>query len=330
MAAPLIDAHYEAAKHVPMLYNHNLSDMDFQVVVDASLVSLGIGNDINPNHNKWLLSLVNDFEDGKWRKDIFDNFIWDNIADTALSHREREALIGLPHSLLVAAAKNLRFTSSDQDISRGSELAEIVLYGIMRHKYGALPVVPKIFYKQNSQDNAKGADSVHIVVAQDESFTLWFGEAKFYNSVEDARLNSIVTSVKNSLSTSKLRKENSIIVNLADIDNLSISQQTKTQIKSALANKTSIDNIKPLINVPILILHECEITAATSEMSQSYTRDIETLHRDRAVAYFTKQVSTLQDIYRYGDVTFHLILFPVPEKEPLVDQFVKNVSHYKG
>lgn len=303
--------------------------MDFQVVVDASIVTLGIGNNIAPNSNKWLISLINDFEDGKWRQEVFDNFIWDNIADTALSHRERQALSNRPHSLLVAAAKNLRLSDSDQDISKGSELAEIVLYGIMRHKYGALPVVPKIFYKQNSQDNAKGADSVHIVISPGGDFTLWFGEAKFYNSIEDARLNSIVTSVKNALTTDKLKKENSIVVNLTDLDMIDIPEEVRSKIKVALANKTSIDQIKPLINVPILLLHECAITASAKKIDKDYISQIEQFHRDRAIAYFAKQASSLKEIYSYGDVRFHLILFPVPEKDTLVNQFVKNVAHYK-
>ena len=217
-----------------------------------------------------------------------------------------------------------------QLMGKGSELAEIVLYGIMRQKYGALPVVPKIFYKQNTQDNAKGADSVHIVVSPDGDFTLWFGEAKFYNSIEDARLNSIVTSVKNALSTDKLRKENSIIVNLAELDDLDIPEQVRSKIKAALANKISIDQIKTLINVPILLLHECAITAAATGLHEKYISDIRQFHQDRAVAYFSRQASGLQGIYRYADVTFHLILFPVPAKEPLVDQFVKAASHYKG
>jgi Cap4 SAVED domain len=112
--------------------------------------------------------------------------------------------------------------TAEQDARKGSELAEIVLYGIMRHKYGALPVVPKIFYKQNTQDNAKGADSVHIVLNPDEDFSLWFGEAKFYSSIEDARLGSIIESVKTSLGTEKLKKENAIIVNLPELDHLNI------------------------------------------------------------------------------------------------------------
>ena len=82
----------------------------------------------------------------------------------------------------------------------------------MKHHYNAIPVVPKIFYKQNVQDNAKGADSVHIVVDDKDDFTIWFGEAKFYNSIEDARLYEIISSVEASLNTDKLKKENSIII----------------------------------------------------------------------------------------------------------------------
>lgn len=120
--------------------------------------------------------------------------------------RKREAaLADQSHTSLVAAAQNLRLTDSD-DIGQGSEIAEVFLYGLMKHHFGALPVVPKIFYKQNVQDNAKGADSVHIVVNGDD-FTLWFGEAKFYNSIDDGRLDSVVASVVASLQTNKLKKK---------------------------------------------------------------------------------------------------------------------------
>ncbi|MCZ5660454.1 SAVED domain-containing protein [Escherichia coli] len=71
----------------------------------------------------------------------------------------------------------------------------------------------KFFINKTSQDNAKGADSVHLVLYGDDDFTLWFGEAKFYNSIEDARLSSIINSVGDALRTDKLRKENSIITN---------------------------------------------------------------------------------------------------------------------
>lgn len=303
--------------------------MDFEVIIDSTLLELGITDGRSLASNEWLLSIINDFEDGEWRQQKFDNFVWDNIAETALTHKEREALQDQPQSLLIEAAKNLRLTDAEQDIGKGSELAEIVLYGIMRHKYGALPVVPKIFYKQNTQDNAKGADSVHIVLEMDKDFSLWFGEAKFYNSIEDARLGSIIESVKNSLGTQKLKKENAIIVNLQELDHLDIDPEMRTKIKQSLKNKNSIDSIKRKINIPILILHECPITAGAKEVTSDYVSAIKENHKERATSYFQKQINALQGIFKYSEIRFHLILFPVPEKQPIIDNFVTAVKFYK-
>ncbi len=166
--------------------------MNFEILVNDFYINLASEPKLERAENKCILSLINDFEDGKWRYKKFESFIWDNIALTALSASERSKLIDMSHSSLTASAANLRLTDSPNDVGKGSELAEIVLYGIMHHLYKALAVVPKIFYKQNVQDNAKGADSVHVVLEGKDDFSLWFGEAKFYNSIEDARLPEII------------------------------------------------------------------------------------------------------------------------------------------
>jgi hypothetical protein len=249
-----------------------MAGFSFDVLIDKSLADVTSVEQLASQVNKYILSLVNDFEDGQWRYSKFQSYLWDNIAQTALSEKERSALIDQSHSSLVAAAKNLRLTDNDK-IGKGSEIAEIFLYGLMRHRFGALPVVPKIFYKQNAQDNAKGADSVHIVI-DDDDFTLWFGEAKFYNSLADTRLDAIVNSVLGSLSTDKLKKENAIITNVCDIDLLPIPEDLRNRIKSALNNKQSIDHLKPKIHIPILLLHECPITSKTNELTSTYSTDV--------------------------------------------------------
>jgi hypothetical protein len=302
--------------------------MDFEILIDESFFDICSEDDLEPIKNKYVLSLINDFEDGDWRYNKFQSFIWDNIAETALSYEERQCLVNQSHSILTAAAQNLRLTDKNQDISKGSELAEIVLYGVMKHHYSALPVVPKIFYKQNAQDNAKGADGVHIVV-KDNDFSLWFGEAKFYNSIEDARLSSIVISVGNSLKTNKLKKENSIITNISDIDSLIDDELLRIEIKNALSNKNSIDDLKPKIHIPIFILHECELTEKCVKLSEDYKCSVIEYHKDRANSYFKKQIKKIGNDFGYSDVQFHIILFPVPNKEKIVERFIENVEHYK-
>jgi hypothetical protein len=303
----------------------------FEVLIDEAFSVFNDDASIIPSDKKHVLSAINDFEDGKWRYARFQNFIWDNIVETALSNVERQSLSSQNHTLLTAAAKSLRLTdASKDDIGKGSELAEIVLYGIMKHHYQALPVVPKIFYKQNNQDNAKGADSVHIVLSGND-FSIWFGEAKFYNDIENARLGTIVESVGNALQTDKLKKENSIITNVKDLDVLIGDAGLRAQIKAALQQQNSIDALKPRLHIPILLLHECGITKSCTALTGRYKASIVDFHKQRAKAYFKKQVLELgTTISQYSDISFHIILFPVPDKEEIVNKFLANVTFYKG
>lgn len=305
-----------------------MASLSFEILVNDTLAGVTSAPQLIGAVKKHVLSLINGFEDAEWRYPKFQSYLWDNIAQTALSERERSSLVNQSHSSLIAAARNLRLTDNDE-VGQGSEIAEVFLYGLMRHHFGALPVVPKIFYKQNVQDNAKGADSVHIVVDGDD-FTLWFGEAKFYNSIADARLDAIVTSVINSLSTDKLKKENAIITSVSDLDRLPIAPELRDKIKAALDNRESIDNLKPKIHIPILLLHECSRTASAKDLTEEYKANIIAFHKERADAYFLKQINKSSSVHKYSDINFHIILFPVPSKKKIVDAFVKAVTFYKG
>src|SRR5690606_585410 len=244
---------------------------------------------------------------------------------------ERQALLSDgAGSVLAEAAKKLRLIESVDAIGRSSEIAEIVLYSIMKDHYSALPIVPKIFYKQNTGDEAKGSDSVHIVIESQDTFSLWFGESKFYNSIENARLDSIVASVKDSISLEKIKKENSIITNLSDINDFKeISDDLRDKIKASLSQTESIDKIKPILNIPILLLYECEQTKLGKDLTDEYKQGIIDYHKDRATQYFKKQINKCTDVHLYEKINFHIILFPVAEKEKIVNKFIQIAKAYR-
>lgn len=223
--------------------------------------------------NDFLLSVINGFEDGKWRKGEFRKFILDNIAQTGLSAEDRDNLYSeSPYTTLTESIKNLRLV--DKDNGKGSEIAEIVLYGIMRYHYHALPVVPKIFYKQNPKDNAKGADSVHVVLDDKGDFSLWLGEAKFYNDIADERLYEPINSVFDTISTDKIKKENSIITSIKDLEYVITDPVIRKNVQTILRRDTSIDEIRKRLHIPILLLHECKKTDDTTEFTEAYLNDI--------------------------------------------------------
>lgn len=300
-----------------------MSSIKFDILINDAFSTFCTDPTHSPIHNKWLLTLVNDYELGEWRYDRFLDYIWNNVAETALSKKERDVLIGEPKSIIRRSSKNLRLTDKDKN-GQGSEIAEILLYGIMKDYYNALPVVPKIFHKQNIKDNVKGADSVHIVISDDmKDFSLWFGEAKFYRTLYDDDLSTFVASVKDTLDPEKMRKENSIITDLSELDLFEdIPADLKESIKTCLDKDTSLDMVIPKVHIPILLLHQCNTTARTTEMSETYKEKIIEKHKKKANEYFTKQLSEMGKMYKYADVTFHLILFPVPDKETIVSAFI--------
>lgn len=304
--------------------------MDFEIIFAEDLGGFCDISGIVGGVRKAAVSFANDYEDEKWRSDRFLELVWNNVAETALSSSERSALVNKPMTVLAAAARKLRLTDATKDPGKGSEIAEILLYAVMKHHYGALSAVPKIFYKQNSNDYAKGADSVHIVVHGDE-FSLWLGEAKFYRSITDVRLKTIVRSVGEMLGSGKLRKENSIITNLKELDEIGISNSLAKKIRNTLAERESIDSIKPLINVPILLLHQCEITKSHKKFDAAYKAELASFHKARAASYFAMQAGKLAgSITLYDSIRFHLILIPVPEKKVLVDRFIEFAKQSIG
>lgn len=294
----------------------------FDIVVHDDVMALA-RDKADKNHR--FMNVVNDYEMGKWRYDVFNDFAWDNIALTALSEEEREACINRPHTSLRKAAKRLKINDGNSP-SNGSEIAESVLYGIMHKYFGALPVVPKIFHKQNNQLHAFGADSVHITkVGNDVNF--WLGEAKIYNKFD---INDLLNSIKNVLSSEYMRTENRIIREAKGLESY-LGKTLFEQTKKMLSDDTSLDEYIVRLHVPILVLVECPIVAATTIKSDEFVNKIIGKYKTEAYNYFCKQFDKISnDHFLYNKITFHLILFPIPDKQKVLDRFVSEAKSLRA
>ena len=67
--------------------------MEFEVLIDDQFLNVCLDNSLSPIDKKSVLSLFNDFEDGKWRSREFHSFIWDNIIEN-IDHIERLSFLG--------------------------------------------------------------------------------------------------------------------------------------------------------------------------------------------------------------------------------------------
>lgn len=287
--------------------------MVFEALLDSSL-----------SDKYYHITFVNDYEDGKWRYQKLQDFIGDSLLLTALSEKERSALIAdfRVETIRTESIKKLRKGINGK--AEGSELGEICLYGVMKNHYNALPIVPKIFYKQNVNDYAKGADSVHLIVTETD-FEIWLGESKFYKSLDKA-LSEALQSVLEMLSTDKLKKENSIITNTSDLNYIKHDKLTKEKleiINNILSFNSSIDEFKKRLHIPIFIMHECDVTKSSTNLDMC-RNDIESLHIEKISNYKNTIERKLGHIFNFKEICFHIILFPIPEKEPIRNWFINE------
>ena len=103
------------------------------------------------------------------------------------------------------------------------------------------------------------------------------------------------------------------------------------KIKAALDKGVSIDDIKRKLHIPILLLHECEITKATTIYDRAYKDAIIAYHKERANSFFKKQMARLtKTVTMLDEIHFHLILFPVPSKEIIVKDFMERAIIFQN
>lgn len=296
-------------------YVKNKDNVTFEICLDSVM---------DDSCSRFLLSLINDYEEGEWRFEKFNRYIMNTLAETALSKTEREALASKEeyYSIMQRSVANLN--------KKEGEIGEIFLYGIMKKYYNALPIVPKIFYKQNTNDYAKGADSVHLTIENQECH-LWLGESKFYTDITDA-INEAIKSIKNLLVKDKINKEKSIIMDINDVESFikdKISEESIDKIKRVLKQDTSIDELKNILHIPISIIYQCETTKTYSELSEEYKQKITKFHQKKAKQAITKITNELNNVHKIEKIKFHIILFPVPDKEKIKCDFAKKLEAAK-
>lgn len=317
------------------IYINKLDKDSFDILLDIKLM------DIYPKNFEYdikyssLLGLSNKYIDGEWSIKQFCNFFKDKIVLSALSTEEVELISDSPATSLENAFENLRKVKA-KDNSEGKitdgEVGEIFLYGIMREYYQATVLVPKIFYKQNTNDTVKGGDSVHITLSNNE-VGVWFGESKFYSDINRA-IDDSVKSISNFLKN-KINKEISISYDSLRLENIKkmliekSSKELYNKLKDLL-QKDNIDKLKQYMHITILILYECDITKSSKSQEELIKSDINDIFKEKSFILLKKQITKLKEnnIFNYESIKFHIILFPCIDKDKIMDNINDMAKNY--
>lgn len=299
-------------------------DFPFDVIIANDNICTLASNYVQTMEEEKLLGFANDYEDSVWREKLFIEKIMDYLPLSALTAEERSKCQQKHFTLTKRAVNNLRCCANSTRDSSG-EMGEILLYGIMQYYFHAAESVPKIFYKQNRNNLVTGADSIHIVV-EDNDFSFWLGEAKFYEDIKQA-MSRAVSSVKDMLDKEKLSKEKSYISGLHELRSCPSLSKYLPEIENILSGYSSVDNFRKKLHIPILLVCEDEEVKKAQELNEELRQKLRNNYIQSALEFFEKlKLSLVEAMQLCKGVKFHLILFPVPDIKKLNTEFadIKN------
>lgn len=242
------------------------------------------------------------YEEGNWRAGAFGDYLFDYLAEFALSHTELQKFSPTTaRRLMRSAAKSVYET---EKFKRRGEFGELMLHAIVRQIFDSEPAVSKLFYKSAANDTVKGFDAVHVVAPEDGELELWLGEVKFYEDAKGA-IREVAAELRQHYEAGFLRSEFAVVTRYLDP-----AWEHSDALGRLLDGNTSLDQIVERIRVPVLITYDSDVLAAHTSCGDAYVDE------------FRKEILSLHEYFRErdlpADILVHLLLVPLQSKRDFV------------
>lgn len=212
---------------------------------------------------------------------------------------------------------NSEFEIDDKYLKRG-EFGELILHLLLRDFFETIPLISKIYFKDNYGSTVHGFDAVHI---QPSSNTLWLGESKLYSDGKRG-IAELINDLTAHFKRDYLNEEFSIISKkleganyLDDVNYWNNLLNSKTKLKDQL-NK---------IRIPLLCTYTDSIFTNYNEECSDFLNELE-IQLNNLNNYFKKNNN--HPLNKNLEVI--LILFPVKSKYDLVKSLHKELALLSG
>jgi hypothetical protein len=259
-----------------------------------------------------LTGLCVGYEDKKWRCSQLVDHSMDWLPEFALKASE---LYGMgSHNCIDLIRNAARKIYKSKKFRNRGEFGELLLHIAIRQVFDSIPAISKIYYKSARNDTVKGFDAVHVVATENE-FELWLGEAKFYKNATKA-IGEVVTEIAEHTDFDYLRDEFILIS-----DKIDRTSDFAEELKELLSKNTSLDEVFARACIPVFITYDSDCVNSHVRTNKSYASE------------FAKEV---RKVYRRFarkelpmNIRVHLFLMPLSKKEELVEALNKKLKTWQ-
>lgn len=229
------------------------------------------------------------------------------------------------HQRFFNACEKLYKDPNARNSKREGDLGEIILHTLLRKSLGTIPFAGRFYFAVDKNTSPKSFDIVHILPDEAKNI-LVLGESKMYADAKGG-IDALADDIKKHFTADYVRKQFVKISEAVSSDSL-VDQETiiKPMRRTIddweylLRTEKTLENVIDSLYVPLLCTYNYDEYGKYSNICEEFIKEYEA-HIGELYNYFDNK-----DIIRPTCLNILLMLFPVPSKDVLIEEYYKRIN----
>ena len=263
-------------------------------------------------------------ENGNKSSELLD-ILMDSLLEFVFGIKYRNIQNPKEHQKFFNACEKLYKDPKARNPKREGDLGEIILHTLLRKYVGTIPFAGRFYFAVDKNTSPKSFDIVHVLPNEFKNI-LVLGESKMYADAKGG-IDALADDIKKHFNADYVRKQFVKISEAVSSDNL-VDQETIVkpmrrtidEWEYKLRTEKTLENVIDALYIPLLCTYNYDKYSKYTNISDQFIQEYET-HIGELYSYFDNK-----NIIRPACLNILLMLFPIPSKDILIEEYYKRIN----
>lgn len=263
-------------------------------------------------------------ESGDKSSELLD-ILMDSLLEFVFGIKYRDIQNPREHQKFFNACEKLYKDPNARNSKKEGDLGEIILHTLLRKYVGTIPFAGRFYFAVDKNTSPKSFDIVHILPDEAKNI-LVLGESKMYADAKGG-IDALANDIRKHFTSDYVRKQFVKISETVSSDNfvdqetiIKPMRRTIDDWEYILRTEKTLENVIDALYVPLLCTYNYDKYNEYTNVCELFLKEYEN-HIGELYNYFDNK-----EIIRPACLNILLMLFPVPSKDILIEEYYKRIE----
>lgn len=263
-------------------------------------------------------------ENGDKSSELLD-ILMDSLLEFVFGIKYRDIQNPTEHQKFFNACEKLYKEPKARNSKKEGDLGEIILHSLLRKYLGTIPFAGRFYFAVDKNTSPKSFDIVHVLPSESKNI-LVLGESKMYADAKGG-IDALADDIKKHFQADYMRKQFVKISEAVSSDNTSDQENIVVPMRKTideweyeLRTEKTLEKVIDSLYVPLLCTYNYDKYGKYSNVCDEFIKEYE-VHIGELYNYFDNK-----NIIRPACLNILLMLFPVPSKDILIEEYYKRIN----